>query len=55
MTYPNSLFDVIFQENDIYEEILLKSGRSNAFDKTHRTIPHMLCKVNNFCLLIHKL
>ncbi|XP_060567782.1 DDB1- and CUL4-associated factor 11-like isoform X2 [Ruditapes philippinarum] len=30
--------------NDIYEEIMLRSGRSNAFDKSHPTVAHMLYK-----------
>ncbi|XP_052816129.1 DDB1- and CUL4-associated factor 11-like isoform X2 [Mya arenaria] len=32
------------KKNDIYEETLLKTGRSSAFDKTHPTIPQMLFK-----------
>lgn len=32
------------KKNDIYEEILLKSGRSSAFDKSPQTVSHMLYK-----------
>ncbi|KAL4234099.1 DDB1- and CUL4-associated factor 11 [Mactra antiquata] len=32
------------KENDIYEEILLRSGRSSAFDRKHPTVAHMLYK-----------
>lgn len=32
------------RKNDIYEEVLLKSGRSSAFDKSHPTVLHMLYK-----------
>ena len=36
----------IFQKNDLYEEILLKSGRSKIQDKSRPTVTHMLYQVS---------
>ncbi|XP_052230443.1 DDB1- and CUL4-associated factor 11-like isoform X2 [Dreissena polymorpha] len=32
------------KNNDIYEEIMLRSGRSSALDKSHSTVTHMIYK-----------
>lgn len=38
---PDTTF---IKQNDLYEEILLKSGRSSVFDKKHPTVPQMVYK-----------